>query len=103
MADRAPKVDRSPDLGSGPGPAWVTGFSGRERGSELHFNKALCEHELDLEIADVLPHRETLGVVPSITVSPSITVIPQVGVSIATQVLTNQSSNASWVAQYANV
>jgi hypothetical protein len=66
----------------------------------LHFSKALCERELDLEMADVLPDRETLALVPAITVAPSITVTPVVGVSIATQVLTSNSSNAAWVLQY---
>jgi hypothetical protein len=60
---------------------------------------AFCESELELEVADVLPHRETLGI-PNITVAPVITVTPVIGTSIATQVLTSQSSNASWVVQY---
>ena len=60
---------------------------------------AFSERELDLEMADALPHRDTLGL-PVIVVDPSITVTPVIGVSIATQVLTNNSNNASWVLQY---
>ena len=45
-------------------------------------------------------HTGTRLVVPAIVVAPSITVTPVVGVAVATQVLTNQSSNAAWVIQY---
>ena len=41
-----------------------------DEGPKLHFSEALCKRELDLETTDVLPHRETLGVVPSITAPP---------------------------------
>jgi hypothetical protein len=63
---------------------------------------ALCDRELDLEMADVLPRKETLGV-PTIVVAPTITVTPVVGVAIATQVLSNESSNGAWVFQYVHV
>ena len=60
--------------------------------------KAFSERELDLEMADVLPDRDTLGT-PLIVVQPQITVTPVIGLAIATQVLTNHSSNAAWVIQ----
>ena len=59
MADRSLKVEIVPKYTD-------------EEGSELHFSEALCERELDLETADVQPHRERLGVVPSIMASPSL-------------------------------
>lgn len=63
----------------------------------MRLSEELCERELDLEIADVLPHRDTLGVIPSITVAPHITVAAVTGVAIATQVLTNRSTNIAAV------
>jgi hypothetical protein len=65
-------------------------------------NDTLSEREIDMFTADVLPERETLALV-SLTVAPKITVTPVVGTSIATQVLTNQSSNAAWVTQFVQV
>lgn len=63
----------------------------------MHLSEELCQCELDLEIADVLPHRDTLGIIPGITVAPHITVAAVTGVAIATQVLTNRSSNIAAV------
>ena len=57
----------------------------------MHLSEALCEHELDLEMADVLPNRDTLGLVPNITVAPTIVVVTQVPIAI--QTLTKESSN----------
>jgi len=66
----------------------------------LHFSEALCERELELEMADVLPHRDTLGMpFINITVAPVITVAALTGVAVATQVLTNESSNLASVFQ----
>ena len=76
-------------------PGFAAGLSkgeGRELGSEI----GLCERELDLEMAEMLPYRETLGI-PAININlviaPNITI--QTGVAIATQVLSpNSSDNA---------
>ena len=61
----------------------------------------LCERDLDLEIAEALPTRETLGL-PAINlnlvIAPNITI--QTGVGIATQVLSPNSVNSAWVFQY---
>jgi hypothetical protein len=67
----------------------------------LHTCEALLEHELDFEMADMLPHRDTLGLVtlPTITV----TVTPVIGVAVATQVLTNRSINAAALAQIVSI
>jgi hypothetical protein len=64
----------------------------------LHLSDALCERELDLEMADVLPHRETLGSLVNITIAP-ITVVAMTGVAIATQVFSNGSNNIASVFQ----
>ena len=63
----------------------------------MHLSEELCRRELDLEIADVLPHRDTLGIIPGIVVAPHITVAAVTGVAIATQVLTNRSTNVAAV------
>jgi hypothetical protein len=66
----------------------------------LRLSEALCERELDLEMADVLPNRDTLGMLSiNITVAPSITVVAATGVAVATQVLANESSNIASVFQ----
>ena len=65
-------------------------------------SKALCERELELEMADVLPHRETLGV-PAININIEPIVTINTGVAIATQVLSVGSSNGAWVFQYVHV
>jgi hypothetical protein len=70
----------------------------------LHLSEALCERELDLEVADILPHRDTLGLLPAnITVAPDIAVAVVTGAAVATQVLTNDSSNIAAVSQYVNL
>jgi hypothetical protein len=66
--------------------------------------RGLDLEELDLEMADVLPSRDTLGV-PAINVNivldPVITV--NTGVAVATQVLSIDSSNGAWVFQFVHV
>jgi hypothetical protein len=57
---------------------------------------ALSERDLDLEMADVLPPRETLtlgGSPINITVNVPIAVGVATGVAIATQVLTSHATN----------
>jgi hypothetical protein len=70
---------------------------------------SLCERgldleELDLEMVDMLPSRDTLGV-PAVNVNlvldPVITV--STGVAVATQVLSIDSSNGAWVFQFVHV
>ena len=57
------------------------------------------EYELDLEMAEVLPHREALGTPSiSVTVAPTVTVVS--GVAIATQVLNVESTNLAAVVQH---
>ena|SRR5271165_2917807 len=79
------------------------------RRAELDSGTSLCGRELDLEeldleIADVLPHREALGV-PAMNFNfnfePIVTV--NTGVAVATQVLSVGSSNSAWVFQYVHV
>jgi hypothetical protein len=75
----------------------------------LDSGTSLCERglgleELDLETADVLPSRETLGmpvVNVNIVFAPVVTV--NTGVAIATQVLSSDSSNSAWVFQFVHV
>jgi hypothetical protein len=51
-------------------------------------SQAMCESELDLELADALPHRDTLTLSPiTIVVTPTITVANQIGVANAITVL----------------
>ena len=70
---------------------------------------SLCQRELDLEeldleMAEVLPRRDTLGV-PAVNINfvfdPVITV--NTGVAVATQVLSTGSSNNAWVLQFVYV
>ena len=61
-------------------------------------SEGLLERELDIEMADVLSHRETLGLVTIST--PTITVVPTIGVAIAVQAVTNHSNNVAWLSQY---
>ena len=66
----------------------------------MHFSEALCVRELELEMADVLPDRDTLGVLPiNITVAPVINVAAVTGVAVATQLFTNESSNLASIFQ----
>jgi hypothetical protein len=71
-------------------------------GYKLSANEALCERELDLEMAEVLSARETLTV-PGISVSPTIIVTPVIGVAVAVQALTVGSNNVAAVLQYLHV
>jgi hypothetical protein len=66
-------------------------------------SETLGERELDLEVAEVLPSRETLGVHFNINVAPDITVAPTIGTSIAIQVLTNNSNNYAIVSQFVHL
>jgi len=67
-------------------------------------SRELNVEELDLEVADVLPHREALGV-PAMNFNfnfePIITV--NTGVAVATQVLSPGSTNGAWVFQFVHV
>ena len=75
-----------------------------EGGPRLILSEALCERELDLEMADVLPPRDTLGVMPlNITVAPAINVGVATGVAVATQVLTKEASNLAAVLTVVNL
>ena len=79
----------------------------RGRGVKVDFKASLCERalgleELDLEMADVLPHRDTLGV-PAINVVVAPTVVINTGVAIATQVLSHDSVNSALVLQSVHI
>ena len=64
---------------------------------KLNF-EALCERELDLEIAEALPHRDTLTAPPiSIVVAPKIAVAAQSGVALALTVLSSNTITAASV------
>jgi len=55
---------------------------------------ALCEHELDLQMAEALPHRDTLAAPPiTIIVQPNI----QSGVALAISVLSRNTITAASV------
>lgn len=66
-------------------------------------NEALCERELDLEMAEVLSPRETLTSPINIAVSPHIVVVPTIGVAVAVQALTVGSNNVAAVLQNVHV
>jgi hypothetical protein len=66
------------------------------------WGRELNVEELDLELADVLPHRETLGV-PAINLNIEPIVTINTGVATATQVLSFGSTNGAWVFQYVHV
>lgn len=67
-------------------------------------NEALCERELDLEMAEVLSPRETLTALPmNISVSPTIVVTPVIGVAVAVQALTIGSNNIAALIQNVHV
>jgi hypothetical protein len=67
--------------------------------------EGLGQGELDLEMAEVLPPRETLTIaVPiNITVDPNILVTPVVGLAIAVQAVTIGSNNAAVLIQNLHV
>jgi len=71
----------------------------------LSVMEGLGQGELDLEMAEVLPPRETLTIaVPiNITVDPSILVTPVVGLAIAVQAATIGSNNAAVLIQNLHV
>jgi len=59
----------------------------------------LCERELDLDLAEALPPRETLTSPVNIVVAPNIIVTPVIGASIAVQVLTIGSESIATLIQ----
>jgi hypothetical protein len=66
--------------------------------------EALGQSELDLEMAEVLSPRETLGAIPiNITVDPNIIVTPVVGVAVAVQAATIGSNNVAALLQNVHV
>ena len=71
----------------------------------MSVNEALCQSELDLEMAEVLSPRETLALaVPiNIAVNPSIVVTPVVGLAVAVQAATIGSNNAAVLIQNLHV
>ena len=71
----------------------------------MSVKEGLGQGELDLEMAEVLPPRETLTIaVPiNITVDPSILVTPVVGLAIAVQAATIGSNNAAVLIQNLHV
>ena len=61
-------------------------------------SEALCERELDLEMAEALPRRDTLGASPIyIVVEPQIAVAAQTGVALAFSVLSSNTITAAQV------
>jgi hypothetical protein len=70
----------------------------------MSVSEALCESELDLEMAEVLSPRETLGTLPiNITVNPNIIVTPVIGVAVAVQAATIGSNNVAALVQNLNL
>jgi hypothetical protein len=69
----------------------------------LSVSEALCQSELDLEMAEVLSPRETLAIPINITVDPNIVVTPVVGLAIAVQAATIGSNNAAVLLQNLHV
>jgi hypothetical protein len=69
----------------------------------LPISEALCEHELDLEMAEVLSPRETLTTPINIVVVPSITVTPVVGLAVAVQAATVKANNVAALIQNVHV
>jgi hypothetical protein len=67
-------------------------------------SEALCQSELDLEMAEVLSPRETLAAIPiNITVDPNIIVTPVIGLAIAVQAATIGSNNVAVLIQNLHV
>ncbi len=61
-------------------------------------SEALCQHELDLEMAEALPHRDTLAASPIIiVVDPHIAVAAQTGVALAFTVLSSRTTTVASV------
>ncbi len=70
----------------------------------MSVNGALSQSELDIEMAEVLPPRETLAAIPiNITVDPNIVVTPVVGLAVAVQAATIGSNNAAVLIQNLHV
>ena len=71
----------------------------------MSVSEALNQSELDLEMAEVLPPRETLATwIPiNITVDPNIVVTPVVGLAVAVQAATIGSNNAAVLIQNLHV
>jgi hypothetical protein len=66
-------------------------------------SEALCQSELDLEMAEVLSPRETLAIPINITVDPNIVVTPVIGLAIAVQAATIGSNNVAVLLQNLHV
>jgi hypothetical protein len=69
----------------------------------LSVSEALCQSELDLEMAEVLSPRETLAIPINITVDPNIVVTPVIGLAIAIQAATIGSNNIAVLVQNLHV
>jgi hypothetical protein len=71
----------------------------------MSVSEALNQSELDFEMAEVLPPRETLATwIPiNITVDPNIVVTPVVGLAVAVQAATIGSNNAAVLIQNLHV
>jgi hypothetical protein len=69
----------------------------------LSVSEALCQSELDLEMAEVLSPRETLAIPINITVDPNIVVTPVIGLAIAVQAATIGSNNVAVLLQNLHV
>ena len=70
----------------------------------MSVSEALSQSELDIEMAEVLPPRETLAAIPiNITVNPNIVVTPVVGFAVAVQAATIGSNNAAVLIQNLHV
>jgi hypothetical protein len=66
----------------------------------MSVSEALSQSELDGEMTEVLPPRETLAAIPiNITVDPNIVVTPVIGLAIAVQAATIGSNNAAVLIQ----
>jgi hypothetical protein len=69
----------------------------------LPSNQALCDRELDLEMAEVLSPRETLTTPINIVVTPTVVVTPAVALAVAVQAATIGSNNFAAVIQNLHV
>src|ERR1700728_1239403 len=92
-------LERAPEVGGDRG-GFLDHSPETERRGKLD-SVALCESELDLELADVLPHRETLPVLTPpginvVVVEPQITVVTQVATAVAVAVGGLKASAGAW-------
>jgi len=69
--------------------------------TQLDIGQALCERELDLEMADVLPRRNTMSI--NIVVAPDIAVVAQTGVAIAINAASSRSAAVAAVFNGASI